>query len=452
VQKHEETAANGVAAWPDDLVRDFLQYQQAERNASALTLRNYDQCLREFALWLDDSPSKRHETERLTAEAASHLAQTEKHNAEAKKHRAVAAKHKGEAKTLRSEAKKLTGEARKFKDKAKHLKGETKKLRAEAKNQDAEARRHNAEARIHRAEAAKHKTEAGKLKVKLSNRVPKPARWKEIEPFQCRRYLMALMQAGLKRATVALRIAGLRSFYKFLVRRGVVKDNPLSGLVMPKREKRLPRFLTLQQLEALLNAPLRLAEEQAVKKLAEKQSSGKKRAGRPVATFVPWRDKAMLETLFSSGLRVHELVRLNREHFDFIAEVVVIARGKGGKQRLCPIGRPALDAVETYWSKLPQDFPHGPNAPVFHGQRGTRVNVREVQRAMKRYAKLVGIGADLTPHKLRHSFATHLLDAGADLRSVQELLGHASLSTTQVYTHVTSARLKQVYDKAHPRA
>ncbi|MBM3890438.1 MAG: tyrosine recombinase XerC, partial [Verrucomicrobia bacterium] len=272
---------------------------------------------------------------------------------------------------------------------------------------------------------------------------PRPVDWRSIEPFQCRRYLMALMQFGLKRATVALRIAGLRSFYRFLVRRGVVKDNPLSGLVMPKREKRLPRFLTLQQIEALLNAPLKLAEEQA---------AGKKRRGRPVAAFVPWRDKAMLETLFSSGLRVHELVRLNREHFDFIAEVVIIARGKGGKQRLCPIGRPALDAVETYWSKLPQDFPHGSNAPVFHGQRGTRVNVREVQRAMKRYAKLVGIGADLTPHKLRHSFATHLLDAGADLRSVQELLGHASLSTTQVYTHVTSARLKQVYDKAHPRA
>ncbi|MCX7824898.1 MAG: tyrosine recombinase XerC [Verrucomicrobiae bacterium] len=345
-----------MTAERDELVTEFLRYLQAERNASPLTLRNYDQCLREFRIWLAESGKRQAE-------------------------------------------------------------------RGKGKEADAPM-----------APTAGTSPRASRLPS---------IDWRSVEPFQCRRYLMALMQAHLKRATVALRIAGLRSFYRFLVRRGVVKDNPLSGLVMPKREKRLPRFLTLQQIEALLNAPLKLAEEQA---------GGKRRRGRPVAAFVPWRDKAMLETLFSSGLRVHELVRLNREHFDFLAEVVVIARGKGGKQRLCPIGRPALDAVETYWSKLPPDFPRGPNAPAFHGRHGARVNVREVQRAMKRYAKLAGIGADLTPHKLRHSFATHLLDAGADLRSVQELLGHASLSTTQVYTHVTSARLKQVYDKAHPRA
>jgi site-specific recombinase XerD len=254
---------------------------------------------------------------------------------------------------------------------------------------------------------------------------------------------MALMQAGLKRATVALRIAGLRSFYRFLVRRGVVKDNPLSGLVMPKREKRLPRFLTLQQVEALLNAPL---------KLTEKPADGKKPSpGRPVLSFVPWRDKALLETFYSAGLRVQEICRLNRRHIDFIGEVISV-RGKGGKERLCPVGRPALDAIETYWSKLPPQAPQGPDAPAFFDSKYRRLMPHQVQRRMKIYLKLIGIGADLTPHKLRHSFATHLLDAGADLRSVQELLGHASLSTTQVYTHVTSARLKQVYDKAHPRA
>jgi integrase/recombinase XerC len=222
----------------------------------------------------------------------------------------------------------------------------------------------------------------------------------------------------------------------------VVKDNPLTGLTMPKREKRLPRFLTIQQIETLLNAPLQAAEP---------APDGKKRRGRPVASSVPYRDKAILETVYSAGLRVHEVVGLNREHIDFLGELISV-RGKGGKERLCPVGRPALDAIETYWSKLPDKFPRGRNAPAFLDSAGARLRPREVQRAMKKYLKMAGLGVDMTPHKLRHSFATHLLDAGADLRSVQELLGHVSLSTTQVYTHVTSARLKQVYDKTHPRA
>ena len=357
MQDHQETAAaGGVAAWPDELVRDFLQYLQAERNASALTLRNYEQCLREFRVWMTES--------------------------------------------------------------------NTPGMKREAPG-------------VRDPKSSGEKTPAARAHA------PRPVNWRDIEPFQCRRYLMSLMQAGLKRATVALRIAGLRSFYRFLSRRGVVKDNPLSGLIMPKRGKRLPRFLTVHQINDLLNAPL---------KAAETVPDGAKRGrGRPPAPFVPWRDKAILETLYSGGLRVHEVVRLNREHIDFIAEIVNV-RGKGGKQRLCPVGRPALEAVELYWSKLPAAFSSGPGAPAFHNARGGRLNIREVQRAMKKYTRMAGIGSDLTPHKLRHSFATHLLDAGADLRSVQELLGHSSLSTTQVYTHVTSARLKQVYDKTHPRA
>jgi integrase/recombinase XerC len=360
VQDHEKNAAAGVTHWPDESVRDFLQYLQAERNASALTLRNYEQCLREFRDWMAESGK-----------------------------------------------------------------------RQEARGRGKEAK-----------DSVKEKGKAAVAPLPPPSSPLPSVNWRAIEPFQCRRYLMSLMQAGLKRATVALRIAGLRSFYRFLVRRGVVKDNPLSGLIMPKREKRLPRFLTIQQVNDLLNAPL---------KAAEAPDDGKKRAGRPSLPHVPWRDKAILEVLYSGGLRVHEIARLNREHMDFIAEIVNV-RGKGGKQRMCPVGRPALDAVETYWSKLPKEFPHGPGSPAFHNAHGGRLNVREVQRAMKKYCKMAGIGADLTPHKLRHSFATHMLDAGADLRSVQELLGHSSLSTTQVYTHVTSARLKQVYDKTHPRA
>lgn len=364
MQDHEKTPAGGVAAWPDELVRDFLQYQQAERNASALTLRNYEQCLREFRVWMAESRTGVPPVQR--------------------------------SKTNVAPAQKTQSSV---------------------------------------PPASSPKPDRRDARPTLN--------WRSIEPFQCRRYLMALMQAGLKRATVALRIAALRSFYRFLVRRGVVKDNPLSGLVMPKREKRLPRFFTLQQINDLLNAPL---------KLAEPPPDGKKRRpGRPPAPFVPWRDKAILETLYSAGLRVHEICNLNRGHIDLLSEVVIV-RGKGGKERLCPVGRPALDAIEAYWSKLPPQAPHGRDMPAFLDSHLRRLRPHEIQRKMKTYLKMAGIGVDLTPHKLRHSFATHMLDAGADLRSVQELLGHSSLSTTQVYTHVTSARLKQVYDKTHPRA
>jgi site-specific recombinase XerD len=365
VQNHEKNpAADGVAAARDELVHDFLQYLQAERNASALTLRNYEQCLREFRVWMAE----------------------------------------GGTLSVKRGASSVGG------------------LRpAEQKPPTPRTSAH-----------APHPTP----------HVPRPLDWRAIEPFQCRRYLMALMQAGLKRATVALRIASLRSFYRFLMRRSIVKDNPLSGLIMPKREKRLPRFLTLHQVNDLLNAPL---------KIAEPAPDAKRGPGRPPATFVPWRDKAILETLYSAGLRVHEICNLNRGHIDLLSEVIIV-RGKGGKERLCPVGRPALDAIEVYWSKLPPQAPHGRDVPAFLDSHLRRLKPHEVQRKMKTYLKMAGIGVDLTPHKLRHSLATHLLDAGADLRSVQELLGHASLSTTQVYTHVTSARLKQVYDKTHPRA
>ena len=349
MQDQQKTAA-GVAPdgrhalLPDELAREFLQYQQAERNASRLTLRNYEQCLREFRVWHQSGPGVPH--------------------------------------------------------------GQSSKQSA-----------------------------ARDARPTLD--------WRALDPFQFRRYLMALMQAEMRRATIALRISSLRSFYRFLVRRGVVKDNPLSGLIMPRREKRLPRFLTIQQVETLFNAPLKAAEPPA---------EGKKRPrGRPVAPWIPHRDKAILETIYSAGLRVHELVGLNREHIDMLGEALTV-RGKGAKERLCPVGRPALDTVEAYWAKLPPEAPRGRNAPAFLGNDNRRLNAREVQRAMKKYLKMAGLGVDMTPHKLRHSFATHLLDAGADLRSVQELLGHVSLSTTQVYTHVTSARLKQVYDKTHPRA
>ena len=162
-----------------------------------------------------------------------------------------------------------------------------------------------------------------------------------------------------------------------------------------------------------------------------------------------WRDRALLETLYSTGIRVSELVGINREDLDEISGTVLV-RGKGKKERLCPIGETALQTIRAYLAKRPKKL-RVPYA-IFVSQKGTRLTVRQVDRLIAQYVKLVGLPSSISPHSLRHSFATHLLDRGADLRSVQELLGHASLSTTQIYTHITPQRLKKVYEQAHPRA
>jgi integrase/recombinase XerC len=237
-----------------------------------------------------------------------------------------------------------------------------------------------------------------------------------------------------------LRFSALRTFYRFLIRRSHVASSPIKNLSLPKLEKRLPKFLTVQQMTDLLNAPM-----------AALNAPAKKSAGRPVVKSACYRDRAILETIYSCGLRISELCSLNAVDLDW-HEGVVRVMGKGRKERLLPIGSQALEAIRAYWALLPA--PPVGNTPVFRAESGNGrpLSRRMLQSRLKKYLVLAGLDPGLTPHKLRHSYATHLLDAGADLRSVQELLGHAHLVTTQVYTHLTTERLKRAYDRAHPRA
>jgi integrase/recombinase XerC len=263
--------------------------------------------------------------------------------------------------------------------------------------------------------------------------------WAALQRDDFRVYLRFLGRHELGRAAIQLRFSALRTFYKFLVRNGVVAGSPIKNLSLPKLEKRLPKFLTAKQMEDLLAAPM--------KSLPGK---GKRGAGRPVSEVACYRDVAILETIYSCGLRISELCGLNAEDID-PGERMVRVRGKGKKERLVPIGEPALRAIEFYWSRF-TPAPSG-NAPVFLSENGRGgLQARILQRRLKRHLAAAGLDPHLTPHKLRHSYATHLLDAGADLRSVQELLGQAHLATTQVYTHLTTERLKRAYDRAHPRA
>jgi site-specific recombinase XerD len=252
-----------------------------------------------------------------------------------------------------------------------------------------------------------------------------------------RDFLRFLGRSQLSRAAIQLRFSALRSFYKFLIRNGVVGVSPIKNLSLPQSQKRLPLFLTVEQLTALLEAPgveLRRAAETA-----------------EVDASLFFRDAAILEVIYSCGLRVSELCRLCAGDIDW-SEQVVRVRGKGKKERLVPIGAPALEAIRAYWKHRTNPV-HGGQA-VFSARpiKTTPLSPRTVQLRLKKYLSSAGLDPNMTPHKLRHSFATHLLDAGADLRSVQELLGHAHLVTTQVYTHITTERLKRAYDQAHPRA
>lgn len=233
------------------------------------------------------------------------------------------------------------------------------------------------------------------------------------------------------RRTLHNHVSGLRSFFKFWLRRGGVSRNPFEGLPLPKLEKRLPKFLTEEQMVRLLQGPQQL---QAEGKLDE---------------FTALRDRMVMELLYGGGLRVSELVGLNYGALDLDQGVARVV-GKGRKERLCPLGRVATSLVKTFHEKHARH--KGPDSAVLVDGSHHRLTVRAVQLLLKRYLAHAGLPMDLTPHKLRHSYATHLLNSGADLRLVQELLGHAQLATTQVYTHVSVARLKEIYAKAHPRA
>jgi integrase/recombinase XerC len=266
------------------------------------------------------------------------------------------------------------------------------------------------------------------------------AAWKNLSRDDFRGFVRFLGRNNLSRAATQLRFSALRTFYKFLMRHGVTESSPIKNLSLPKPEKRLPKFLTKQQIEALLVAPFELLKIQKEKK-----------AGRPISQIAALRDVAVLETIYSCGLRVSELCGLRVEDIDW-SEQIVRVRGKGKKERLVPVGKPAMMAIQDYWNTFKR--PPGGASPVFFSETKKRAPLSPLQlsRRLKKYLIIAGLDPSLTPHKLRHSYATHLLDAGADLRSVQELLGHAHLITTQVYTHVTTERLKRAYDAAHPRA
>lgn len=238
-------------------------------------------------------------------------------------------------------------------------------------------------------------------------------------------------QRRFDRRTLHNHVSGLRAFYRFWMRRGKLGRNPFTGVALPKLEKRLPKFLTEKQADELLAAPMRRLEQEGA------------------AAFVCWRDRLVLELLYGAGLRVSELCGLNYAMID-VAEGVARVLGKGRKERVCPIGAVAKTVLQRFRDEHAPA--KGPNDAVIVDERGHRLTPRAVQLLLKGYLAQCGLPMDLTPHKLRHSFATHLLDRGADLRLVQELLGHARLTTTQVYTHVTIARLKDVYRHAHPRA
>jgi integrase/recombinase XerC len=248
------------------------------------------------------------------------------------------------------------------------------------------------------------------------------------EPLTIREFLNYLYGQNYTKSTTARKLATLRSFYKFLIRRGLVSVNPLSTIRTPKQEKRLPKCLDLEQVQKLLDAP-------------------------GDADLLSARDKAMLEVLYSSGIRVSELVDLEMGDLD-LQEGVLRVRGKGRKDRLTPIGSQAIKALQRYFELRSVDVKsQGTQAHrVFLNKHGQALSTRSVRRKLDKYLQSAGLDPGISPHTLRHSFATHLLNNGADLRSVQELLGHQSLSTTQIYTHLTTQRMKEVYDSAHPRA
>ena len=252
--------------------------------------------------------------------------------------------------------------------------------------------------------------------------------WRDAVADDFRDYLFSLMKQGLKRATIRLRFAALRSFYKFLVLRRGLAHSPVAAVMLPKPERNLPVVLTLNQIDELLALPLRLPVD------------------KKTPLWLPLRDAAILELFYSCGLRIAELLAIDVKDMDFIGETIRVV-GKGAKHRIVPVGGPALAAIQRYRQAAAVT-----SGPLFLSKLHRRITQQAVDQLLKKYLKLSSIPFGISPHKLRHSFATHLLDAGADLRSVQSLLGHASLSTTQIYTHVTKERLKTAYDKAHPRA
>ena len=250
----------------------------------------------------------------------------------------------------------------------------------------------------------------------------------EISTFDLREYVAAMHEAEYAKTTISRRLASLRTFFRFAQRDGLCDHNPAKPLRNPRPSRKLPHFLSSKELSKLFSAP-------------------------DTRSTAGLRDRAILETMYSAGLRISETVGINDGDIDF-DEMLIRIRGKGRRERMAPIGSYACRALRTWLPsrKLAASESGGMEAPVFVNKFGRRLTTRSVARMLEKYLKITGLDQRTSPHSLRHSFATHLLDHGADIRSVQELLGHKSLSTTQIYTHVSTAGLREVYERAHPRA
>lgn len=248
----------------------------------------------------------------------------------------------------------------------------------------------------------------------------------QIDGMRIRGYLGFLHRHN-KKTTIARKLSAIRSFFRFLVKRGLISENPAELVLTPKQDKTIPVYLSVDEMFRLLDSI-------------------------QTDSLLGLRNRAIFETLYSSGIRVSELVGMNYSDVDFAAAVVRVL-GKGNKQRIVPIGQKALEAIKAYWEQLDRQIGAEAlkNGALFLNKYNKRLTVRSIARILRNLIDSVGLLTTVSPHALRHSFATHMLDAGADLRVVQELLGHKSLSTTQKYTHVSIDRLMETYDKAHPR-
>ncbi len=248
----------------------------------------------------------------------------------------------------------------------------------------------------------------------------------EVDTSLIRQYLAELQKENYSRSSIARKLASLRAYFKFLCKKGYLKTNPAKGIFTPKLAQKLPTFLYPKEVVNLIETANNL-------------------------TVLALRDRAILEILYSTGIRVSELVGINLTDIDWTSEIVNVS-GKGNKERVVPIGSYALAAIKEYLARRHELLKRNSSQALILNARGGRLTSRGIGLIVQKYACLLSISKHISPHTFRHTFATHLLDAGADLRLVQELLGHASLSTTQIYTHLTTERLKSVYDRTHPRA
>lgn len=248
----------------------------------------------------------------------------------------------------------------------------------------------------------------------------------KVDASQIRRFAADIQKSGLSKKSSARHLSALRTFYRYLCREEVVAVNLAKGIATPKQEKHLPKFLYQNEIENLLNAP-------------------------DCREHLGMRDKAILELFYGGGLRVSELSQANIEDVDNLVGYIRIM-GKGRKERLAPLGKPALDAINRYLNMRAAKYSIAKNQPLFLNKNGTRLGERGIRDIVNKYVDKIALERNISPHTLRHTFATHLLENGADLRAVQEFLGHSNLSTTQIYTHITKSRMKNVYNKTHPRA